>query len=592
MITIQQISPTKLSMRCHYAYRERCRDIPGAEFDFSRKAWVAPLDSLPCIQAEFFGEIFYKTPLWKLRGEPEPEKRPIEFQGPVPEVPALALRPYGYQEDGIRFLIDRLNNTGFAMNGDGVGLGKTIQAIGAMKWFVEHRGARKILIVCKKSIKTQWASEIRRIAGWQNAPIFITGSTRKKRLAAYKGIQEARNGILITNYHNFLHDSDEINKVNYDICVIDEAHCVKGRGTKMNALIGETVRGKRTILLTGTPIMSRPDDIWGIVNMVSPEYFGKYEEFRDRYIVTEFGIYGEQIIGAQHLDELQEKIQQFIIMRSADDVALELPKVRPSRKIYCEMDQTQMKMHELVRERKEKLDEKKKEKLAPYIGPDGKIGPVPADIRGYINKLNEFGKMYIASLQFIADDPAVFRYMSPERGMNRTLQEMLPVSYKCSSKTEALVDIVSEIVDADEKVIVFCHLASAARMLKDHFDRIEGANTVMYTGSESDEKRDENIEAFRNDPDCRVIIGTEAMAEGLNLQVSRYVIHYEQADTFAQREQRIGRARRIGSAFTHVNVIDLVTKGTSETGPSHDEIKMRKLAQDKRTSDAMLCRPA
>jgi len=68
MITIQQISSTEIMMRCHYAYGSRCREIPGAEFNYSRKAWVAPISSLPNIQAEFYGEIYFKTPLWKLKG--------------------------------------------------------------------------------------------------------------------------------------------------------------------------------------------------------------------------------------------------------------------------------------------------------------------------------------------------------------------------------------------------------------------------------------------------------------------------------------------------------------------------------------------
>lgn len=577
MITIQQMGATHLSMRCHYAYRSRCHSIPGASFDYARKFWIAPISSLPYILKEFNGELYFKTPLWKLEGSrPDTEKKTL-YLGPEPDVPHLELRPYPYQERGIKYMIDRLNNVGFVLNGDAVGLGKTIESIGTMKWFVENRGARKILIICKKSIKTQWESEIRRIAGWDKVPIFITGSTKKKRLDAYKGIQESPIGILITNYHNFLNDSEEINKTNYDICIIDEAHCIKSREGKMNRLIGDTVCGKRTILLTGTPIMSRPDDIWGIVRMVAPHYFGTYDQFKARYIVTEFGIYGEQIIGARHLDELQERIQHFLIMRTAEDVALDLPKRLPAKRVPCHMDATQIKMQAIVEERKARQDQKKKEILDTY--------GVNEKTMEEIEKLNELGKMYIATLQFIADDPAVFRYMRPERGMNKQLQEMLPDAYTSSEKTDATVDIVSEIVDADEKVIVFCHFASTARMLKAQFDRIPGANTVMYTGAESDEKREQNIASFKTDPDCRVIIGTEAMAEGLNLQVARYVIHYEQADTYAQREQRIGRVRRLGSEHDCIYVIDVVSLG------SFDEVKMAKLRSDYQVSSAILANP-
>lgn len=575
MITVQQIDKNRISLRCHYAYRSRCREIPGAEFDYTRKVWVAPLESLRHIQQAFDGELYYKTPLWKLEGRAEPERKSLSLLGPRAEVPSMTLKPYRYQEDGILFMIDRLNNVGFCLNGDGVGLGKTLESIGTMKWFVENRGARKMLVVCKKSLKTQWAEEIRKIANWQKVPIFITGgSTKKRKLAPYQGMQESQYGILIANYQDFLNWKEEIDKINFDICVIDEAHCIKGRDGVMNKAIADTVSGKRTILLTGTPIMSRPDDIWGIVHLATPNFFGPYEEFKDKYIDTEFGIYGEQIIGAHSLDELQERLSQFLIMRTADDAAIDLPKQRPAKNVACSMDELQEKMQGMVEDRKQKLDQKKQELIDTY--------GLTSAVKEEIEKLNELGKMYIATLQFIADDPGVFRFMIPERGMNKQLQKMLPDNYKMSSKTETTVDIVSELVDADEKVIVFCHFASAARMLKSHFDKIAGANTVMYTGAESDAQREANIDAFKNDPECRVIIGTEAMAEGLNLQVSRHVIHYEQADTYAQREQRNGRIRRIGSKYEYINVIDVVTEG------SFDETKLRKLRHDYVVTGAVL----
>lgn len=582
IITVQKIDKKRISIRAHYCYRTRLKEVPGAEFHKERKLWVAPIESLSYIQEHFEGEVYYKTPLWELEGKSKPDSEPLHLLGPRAKVPDISLKPYKYQEDGILFMIDRLNNVGFCLNGDGVGLGKTLESIGTIKWFVENRGARKILIICKKSIKTQWEEEIRKIAGWENVPIFVTGDTKPKRLKAYKGIKEAQNGILITNYHNFLGDEEEIREVNYDICVIDEAHCVKSREGKMNKKIAKTVEGKRTILLTGTPIMSRPDDIWGIVHLATPNFFGPYSKFKKRYIVTDFSIYGEQIVGAANLDELKEKMSEFLIMRSAEDVAIDLPKVRPAKHISCPMDPLQQKMQEIVEERKAEQDEKKKNLLAMCErGADGKL-LVSAPVREEVERINELSKMYIATLQFIADDPAVFGYMSPERGMNRQLQKMLPSRYTMSPKTEAIVDAVSELVDADEKVIVFCHYATSAKMLKACFDKIKGANSVMYTGGESDEKREENIFSFKNDPECRVIIGTEAMAEGLNLQVSRHVIHYEQADTYAQREQRIGRIRRIGSKYDAVNVIDIVTKD------SFDETKLQKLRHDYVLTNAVL----
>lgn len=583
MITITQIDRNRISLRCHYAYRSRCHNVPGAEFDRSRKAWVAPISSLPYILEEFKGELYFKTPLWKLEGKAAPPKEKISFLGLKPEAPKLLLKPYRYQEDGIRFMIDRLNNVGFCLNGDGVGLGKSLEAIGTVKWFVENRGVRKILVICKKSLKSQWASEIRKISGWDNVPIFTTGgSTKKKKQEVYNNIMRVPSGILIANYQDFLNWKDELDKVNFDICIIDEAHCVKGRDSKMNALISDSVNGKMTILLTGTPIMSRPDDIWGIVHLCAPNFFGEYKEFKKQYIREEFNRerFYTEIIGAKNLDELKEKMSLFLIMRTAEDAAIDLPKQRPAKNISCNIDSVQEKMQGIINDRKSKMEERKKKLVEEY--------GLTERTMSEINQINDLSKMYIATLQFVSDDPALFKednaYMPPraKKNINDHLGKIVPDSYKMSSKTEAAIDIVSELVDADEKVIIFCHFASSARMLKSHFDKIQGANTVMYTGAENEEQRDANIDAFRSDPECRVLIGTEAMAEGLNLQVARHIIHYEQADTYAQREQRNGRIRRIGSAYDYINVIDIVTEG------AFDEIKLQKLRKDYVLTGAML----
>jgi len=568
MVTLQQLNDNTVAMRCNFAYKDRCKSIPGAHFNKKHKTWVAPLRSLSYIQREFRGEIYYKTPLWKILGE-DPPKTEIRFLGDIPELPELKVTPYSYQCDGIRFMIDRLENMGFCLNADQVGLGKTLQSVGTMKWYAD-RGVKKFLIICKKSIKSQWASEIQKFAD-MDMPVFITGSTKAKRLKAYAGMTEADKGILITNYHNFLNDADEIRRTGYEMCIIDEAHCIKARKGVMNNEIGDTVRGYKTILLTGTPIMSKPDDIYGIVHMVDAAFFGTYSQFKRRYIVTEWGMFGEQIIGAKNLDELQAKIQSFLITRTAEEVRIQLPKRLPSKQIICEMDSVQEKIQNAINVKRAELDDDKRELLEHIDDDDAKLA---------LEALNDKGKMFLASLQFAADDPAILR--DKKGGFNGQLSLMVPKNYKMSAKTEAAIEVAEEFIDADEKVIIFCHFASSARMLKQHFEKIKGANPVLYTGNESDEQREINLAAFNNDPETRVLIGTEAMAEGLNLQISRNVINYEQADTYAQRTQRIGRVRRIGSVYTTVNVVDLITEN------SFDEVKIRKLKRDKELTESLI----
>ena len=149
------------------------------------------------------------------------------------------------------------------------------------------------------------------------------------------------------------------------------------------------------------------------------------------------------------------------------------------------------------------------------------------DAQDAVNK-REMSFNYL--LQYVADDPAAIKYRDSEKAIRKgsiaeKLKKMLPDNYDMSAKTNRVIDIVSEIIDSGEKVVIFCHWKSPAKMLKAQFDKIENANTVMYTGEENQEERDRNVYAFKNDPTVNIIIGTEAMAEGLNLQVCPFLIH-------------------------------------------------------------------
>ena len=72
------------------------------------------------------------------------------------------------------------------------------------------------------------------------------------------------------------------------------------------------------------------------------------------------------------------------------------------------------------------------------------------------------------------------------------------------------------------------------------------AKALLYSGSVGDEDREDAIDSFRNSSDHNVIVGTDALAEGVNLQVANHVINFDQPDTPATKTQRGGRARRAG----------------------------------------------
>jgi len=574
MLSLQMSKSRKyLFITCHPSYASRIRRLPcDVEFSYEQKRWITGAENLGLIQEAFEGEIYYKTPKWFIDGyEEEPVKEISFFEDPV-DVGEYKIAPYDYQVRGAQFMIDRINHMGFCLNSDGVGSGKTFQALMATGYFLKKKEVSHILLICKKSIKNQWAREIEKFTDWK-LPVYVTGDTKKKRTHAYEAAMESKKCVLITNYHNFLNDYAEINATPWDLVILDEAHSVKRADTKMNTLIGHTMRGKRCIFLTATPVLSTPEDIFGIVNMASFTYFGSKKNFENKYLVIEYGKYGRQVIGARNLDELNNSVSDFMIRRSEKEISVELPSI-VEEPVRVAMDQTQEKLLSYIDERIEQIDAQ----IEKVMGGDHKD---PETIREKVEEINERKKMYISAKQFASDDPRAI-LMLDDGYVSKPLKKLVPEKYPGSEKTEAAVDVVESVVSAGEKIIVFCHYSTTARLLKEELEKSLKIPVCIYTGDESTEERDKAISLFTEKGSYNVLIGTDSMAEGLNLQAAKYQIHFEQAETFAMRNQRIGRSRRIGSEFGHVVIYDLITEG------SFDEARINKIARDREITGAVL----
>lgn len=584
MLTVTQLNDGRLSIKSHYAYRHRIKAIPTASFDSDRKEWVIESFMLGSLEAAFPGELVYKTPRWVILHEPMPDMSQMYvIHDKTIQAPALKLKPYDYQDYGIRFMIDKIQKHGFVLNADDVGLGKTIQTIGVIKYFIERYGIRRVIVVCKKSIKKQWVDEFKKFTDLdQSMPIVYTGHTPAQRKKAYQKIAAAPTGILVTNYHTFLNDTKEINRLGFEFCVVDECHSVKARNGKLNNNISTVVRGKPTVFLTGTPIMSRPEDIFGIVQMVKPAYFGSWLEFKKRYLVTDMnGRFGEQVIGAKNLDELRHKVQDIVIRRTEFEVAVQLPQVI-LQTMDCDMDKTQEAILLAISEKEQSytdfLEKLKQEEKGP--------NPDLMAINKKRQMVDSASKALIAAKQAASSDPRLFN-LSNSSAMRTTYGAMVPKSYAMSSKTEAIIDRVEDIISNGDKVILFTKFRTCANLIAGDIQKALKTDVLLYTGGENENQRNQALDYFRNTATFNVLIGTEALAEGVNLQVAKFVINIDQPDTLAIKTQRIGRARRVGSKFGNVVVYDMITK-SSDKANSKDEERLRNILNNQNLTDALV----
>lgn len=213
-------------------------------------------------------------------------------------------------------------------------------------------------------------------------------------------------------------------------------------------------------------------------------------------------------------------------------------------------------------------------------------GKIPDFNQEKAEQLEAKSKGLIAARQAASTDPRLF-LSSTSKMMRDTFGALVPASYKMSSKVESIIDLVEDITTNGDKVILFTKFRTCAQLLAKDIEKQLSEPVLLYTGAEDDALRDIAIDRFKNTTTYNVLIGTEAMAEGLNLQCAKYVINVDQPDTLAIKTQRIGRARRAGSQFANVVVYDMITNSTGKAN-SKDEERLQNILNNQDLTDALV----
>lgn len=573
MITVTKLADGNIGVKFNFYqdYVDRIKKISFAKFDQKSKMWIIPNFSFLELENSFYGELTYITPRWILANEPMPDYKSLYKIDRNINIPTLKLTPFDYQAYGIKYMINKLYDNKVVMNCDSVGLGKTLQAIGTLKYTIDNFNFSKILIVCQKSLKTQWLSEIKKFSDiTDNIPGYIVSGKKSKRQKLYKELKGLNSFIMITNYHTVMNDKDIIKDLGFDIVIADEIHTIKARTGVINKAMQEVCKNiKKAIFLTGTPIMDKPDDLFGIVQIIDKNYFGPWKEFEKKYIVKENRFSYQMVIGYKYLNELREKCQSLIIRRTENEVDISLPEVMPNKEIRVSMDETQSKILESINKQRKDIVEKIKD-----------IENIPVKNRSQENnenliKYKAVEKGFIACSQAVANDPRLF-LRTNSKFMKHLFKDKVPKNYVRSEKMEALLDLIREILPNNEKLIIFSKFKKCCEIIAEDIKKEFNEPVLLYTGSENDEQREKAKELFCNDDNYKIICCTTAAENGLNLQVARHQINFEVPDNPASETQRMGRIRRAGSKYKRVFTYTFITEN------SIDVNKLEKLNEAKK----------
>ena len=142
---------------------------------------------------------------------------------------------------------------------------------------------------------------------------------------------------MITNYEKVIKSSTELDKLDFDLVICDEAHRLKTQGNKSAKAI-KSLATTRRILLTGTPIQNDLSEFYTMVDFVNPGLLGTSAAFKKNYeapIVRARQPNARKEVmdlGRVRSDELSMLTGMFMLRRTSEILAKYLPKKRISRK--------------------------------------------------------------------------------------------------------------------------------------------------------------------------------------------------------------------------------------------------------------------
>ena len=307
--------------------------------------------------------------------------------------------------------------------------------------------------------------------------------------------------------------------------------------------------------MTATPITRDPSNLFGIFNFIDTELFKTHGKFATNYLI--YRSYG-QVSGVKNVDHLKAQIAPYIFMKSEEEIASQLPEVIITP-MYCQMNNKTAKIHDKIME-----DLNTARNAAEAI--EKKItNPKLLETNKEFLQWKAKILAYQTFAQELADDPRLLS-MS-ESGMANQYN----VDGLDSPKLDMLLDLVGEIIDADETVCIFTKYERMQRILMQEIQaKYKNIDIAYLNGSMSSEERYEQAYTkFQEDDKCKVLIMTNAGSTGISLSKCKNLIEYDLADSYADQIQRHGRVKRANSVSKISNVYQILLEG------SYDDIAMR-----------------
>lgn len=397
-----------------------------------------------------------------------------------------------FQKEGV---LEGLKMNGKLLLADEMGLGKTYQAL-AIAYY--YKVEWPLLIISPASLLENWKLSIQNFLGMN--------STIVRKLI------DIGDKICIISYDIASKHCEYLNEQKYKVVIVDECHYLKSDQTKRTKSILPIIqKANRLVMLSGTPALSRPVELYTIFLAFDKCLFKSKNEYGLRYCnLRKVGVYFDWT-GACNLEELYFLLNKcFMVRRLKDDVLNELP---------------------LKFRRQVTLDIKQKVKKKISL---------------------EEQKAYSSQIEK-NDDP--FKNTSVDETVMGRYREAAEI------KLEPVKNYIAYMLEKDIKFLVFAHHMIMLDGLED-FMKKEKINYIRIDGKAGVTSRQNLVNKFQNDAIIKVaLLGLTACATGLTLTAAKAVVFAELYWNPGLMLQAEDRVHRIGQE-KNVDIHYLTALGT------------------------------
>ncbi|POY37118.1 helicase SNF2 [Solitalea longa] len=397
---------------------------------------------------------------------------------------------------------------------DDMGLGKTVQTLALLQKVKEQSEIHQTsLLVMPTSLIDNWISEAKKFTPKLKVHVF-TGAAREKDVSLF-----ANYDLILTTYGIVRIDHELLEKFYFHYIILDESQNIKNPHSKSAKAI-KALKSKHKLILTGTPVENTVADLWTQLSFVNPGLLGTHTYFQNEFIIPI-----EKKQDEEKLRRLHALIKPFVLRRTKDQVAKELPP-KTEQIFYCNMSEEQEKVYEETKS-------------------------------FYRNEL----------LQIITENGVAKSQIPVLQGLTRLRQianhpKLVDEGYKFDSwKFSLVVELLQNTLVKGHKILVFSQFVKHLQLLRNELDTLN----IRYAYLDgSTQNRSANIKEFKENDDVQLfLISIKAGGTGLNLTEADYVFLLDPWWNPAVEQQAIDRAHRIGQT-KNVFIYKFITKNSVE----------------------------